>query len=64
MSKSLKIKCVYSSIKNAHRIYWMKFDTDLKGDNKFGFEISENYVQDIDTEGDWKLAELKYKSLK
>ena len=27
----------------------------------YGFEISETSVQDIDTEDDWKMAEMKYK---
>ncbi|MDK2842451.1 MAG: hypothetical protein PWQ17_1957 [Anaerophaga sp.] len=48
---------------DAGQFYWMKFDAGLKGTNKYGFEIFEIYVQDIDTEEDWKLAELKYKSL-
>jgi N-acylneuraminate cytidylyltransferase len=42
------------------QFYWMKFETGLKGENKIGFEIPEIQVQDIDTEEDWKLAELKY----
>lgn len=42
------------------QFYWLKFDKTLKSDNKFGFEISELEAQDIDTESDWSLAELKY----
>ena len=49
---------------DAGQFYWMKFDTGLRGTNKYGFEISEIYVQDIDYEEDWEMAELKYKSLK
>jgi N-acylneuraminate cytidylyltransferase len=36
----------------------------LVTENTFGLEIPETEVQDIDTEEDWKLAELKYSSLK
>jgi N-acylneuraminate cytidylyltransferase len=45
---------------DAGQFYWMKFETGLKGENKIGFAIPEIQVQDIDTEEDWKLAELKY----
>jgi len=45
---------------DAGQFYWMKFHEGLKGEKKMGFEISENLVQDIDTENDWKLAEIKY----
>lgn len=41
--------------------YWMKYNSGLKGSKKLGFEIPELSCQDIDTEEDWKLAELKYK---
>lgn len=41
--------------------YWMKHSSGLKGSKKIGFEIPEISCQDIDTEEDWKLAELKYK---
>ena len=33
------------------------------GDNTLGMEISEMEAQDIDSEDDWKLAELKYQIL-
>lgn len=46
---------------DAGQFYWMQFETGLRGQNKFGFEIPEMEAQDIDTEGDWKLAEIKYK---
>lgn len=35
----------------------------LVTDNTFGLEIPEMEVQDIDTEVDWKLAEIKFKCL-
>lgn len=35
----------------------------LVSDNTIGVEIDEMEVQDIDTEQDWKLAELKYRLL-
>lgn len=33
----------------------------LVGDNAIGLEVDELEVQDIDTEQDWRLAELKYR---
>ena len=45
------------------QFYWMKFDSGLKGDNKYGFEIKESEAQDIDTFEDWKIAEIKYNYL-
>ena len=45
---------------DAGQFYWMKFERGLRGKSKFGFEIPEIQVQDIDTEQDWVLAELKY----
>jgi len=48
---------------DAAQFYWMKFDTGLNGENKYGFELNGILVQDIDTDEDWKLAELKYKLL-
>jgi len=49
-----------SAYHDAGQFYWMKFESGLRGKNKFGFEISEVQAQDIDSEDDWKLAELKY----
>lgn len=46
---------------DAGQFYWMKFDSALRGQNKYGFELSEMQVQDIDTNVEWKLAEMKYK---
>jgi len=46
---------------DAGQFYWMKFDTGLRGQNKYGFELPEIQVQDIDTIEEWKLAEMKYK---
>ena len=40
--------------------YWMKWDIALKGANRYAFEISEMQAQDIDTQEDWIMAELKY----
>ncbi|NPA38135.1 MAG: pseudaminic acid cytidylyltransferase [Chlorobi bacterium] len=42
------------------QFYWIKGGKDLSS-NKGAFEIREYEVQDIDTETDWKLAELKFK---
>lgn len=44
--------------------YWNKVDRWLEGDiSRGGIVVSEETVQDIDTEEDWKIAELKYKIL-
>lgn len=44
--------------------YWYKTKEWLVGDIKVGgIEVSETTIQDIDTETDWKLAEMKYKLL-
>lgn len=45
------------------QFYWTNINTGLRGPNKYGFEISEMQVQDIDNEEDWKSAELKFKIL-
>jgi len=49
---------------DAGQFYWMKFEAGLKGINKFGFEIPNTLVQDIDNEEDWIMAEIKFKYLK
>lgn len=44
--------------------YWYKTKEWLAGDlNIGGIEVDETTIQDIDTETDWKLAEMKYKLL-
>lgn len=48
--------------------YWMKVDMFMSSkeifcDNSGMFEVSEIEAQDIDTESDWKLAELKFELL-
>lgn len=44
--------------------YWYKTNEWLAGNIKIGgIEVSETTIQDIDTETDWKLAEMKYKLL-
>lgn len=50
------------------QFYWLKstsFNNDKKlfTDNSGAIIISELEAQDIDTETDWKLAEIKYKLL-
>lgn len=49
---------------DAGQFYWMRTKKGLRGLNKYGFEIPEISVQDIDTDEDWAIAELKYKSRK
>lgn len=44
--------------------YWYKNAEWLVGNVKIGgIEVDETTIQDIDTETDWKLAEMKYKLL-
>lgn len=44
--------------------YWYKTNEWLAGNiNVGGIEVDETTIQDIDTETDWKLAEMKYKLL-
>lgn len=44
--------------------YWYKAKEWLAGKIKIGgIEVGETTIQDIDTETDWKLAEMKYKLL-
>ena len=51
-----------ASFHDSGQFYWMKQGKDMTT-KKLGFEISELEAQDIDTETDWKLAELKYQLL-
>ncbi len=43
---------------NVNRFFTTK---SLRTSNTIGIEINDLYAQDIDSENDWKLAELKYK---
>ena len=44
--------------------YWYKTKEWMEGDIRIGgIEVDETTIQDIDTETDWKLAEMKYKLL-
>lgn len=43
--------------------YWLKSDKKFGSENKGGFPINKQFCQDIDTEEDWSIAELKYKIL-
>ena len=44
--------------------YWHKIEKWMSGDNRTGgIEVDETTIQDIDTETDWKIAEMKYKML-
>jgi N-acylneuraminate cytidylyltransferase len=43
--------------------YWIKKDAIKKSSRIGGIIVDEIKIQDIDTEMDWKLAELKYKLL-
>lgn len=53
---------------DAGQWYWLKTDKFKKqkliiGSDAFGLEINNEFAQDIDTESDWKIAELKYEYL-
>lgn len=48
---------------DAGLFYWGTVAKGFKGNVWGGFEIDENYCQDIDTESDWIIAEIKYKAL-
>ena len=44
--------------------YWYKTKEWMAGDVRIGgIEVDETTIQDIDTDTDWKLAEMKYKLL-
>lgn len=45
---------------DAGMFYWGTVESGFCGDRWGGFEIDEKYCQDIDTEDDWILAEMKY----
>lgn len=49
---------------DAGQFYWMSFEKGLNGVNKIGFEIPATQAQDVDTEEDWRLAEIKFKLAK
>jgi len=53
---------------DAGQFYWIKTDVlvnqrSMVTDNSIAYEISELEVQDIDSETDWKIAEMKYQIL-
>lgn len=50
------------------QFYWLRIDSFIKSkmlfmDNAIAIELPEMMVQDIDTEEDWRIAELKYRTL-
>ena len=49
---------------DAGQFYWMSFEKGLNGVKKIGFEIPATQAQDVDTEEDWRLAEIKFKLAK
>lgn len=46
---------------DAGLFYWGTVENGFKGNKWGGLEIDEKVCQDIDTEDDWQMAELKYK---
>ena len=62
-SRSQDIETMYH---DAGQMYWLHGDAFLNQcsfmtGNTIGFELPATEVQDIDTESDWTIAELKYK---
>lgn len=45
---------------DAGLFYWGKTASGLRGTIRGGYVINEDICQDIDTDNDWRLAELKY----
>lgn len=48
---------------DAGLFYWGTCVLGFKGSRWGGYEIDESVCQDIDTEDDWRIAEIKYKLL-
>ena len=48
---------------DAGQFYWMKKEKGLRSNNRGAIIIKESATQDIDTDEDWLIAELKYKLL-
>jgi N-acylneuraminate cytidylyltransferase len=52
---------IHPAYHDAGMFYWHKIEEWRNGvDYKNGYVLDDVYVQDIDTETDWKLAEMKY----
>lgn len=49
---------------DAGLFYWGNTSVGFKGNRWGGYEIDEQFCQDIDTESDWRIAEMKYKLIK
>ena len=54
---------------DAGQMYWLRLDGPITNASIFsphtvGFELPETEVQDIDTEADWEIAELKFSLMK
>lgn len=66
---NLRSQDLPKSFHDAGQFYWFNVNKLIKnktilGANPGGFEIDETEVQDIDSEVDWRLAELKYSFMK
>lgn len=48
---------------DAGMFYFIQGNCELSVGNKGAFEISEMHAQDIDSEEDWRMAEMKYHAL-
>lgn len=60
LTRSQDLEAAYH---DAGMFYWCSFKLGFNGVNKGGIIISEKESQDIDTQEDWEIAELKFQYL-
>jgi pseudaminic acid cytidylyltransferase len=68
-NKEVRSQDLPAAYHDAGQFYWVNIERFLKtgalfGENTLPMELPASEVQDIDTQEDWKQAELKYKALK
>jgi len=61
--KTVRSQDIEECYHDSGQFYWFSKKGIINDYNKGGFVISEHESQDIDTEEDWRLAELKYNYL-
>jgi len=59
--KTTRSQDLESTYHDAGQFYWINKGKSLLDDHKGGIIIPETEAQDIDSEEDWKMAEIKYK---
>lgn len=60
---STRTQDLETAFHDAGLFYWGTVNKGFRGNKWGGVEIDESYCQDIDTENDWKLAEMKFRIL-